>query len=346
MTKLILLCGGCGYIGSHTLLELLSDNNFTIHILDNLSNSSVKVLRRIEILASLPNNCLDAVFHQFDLQDSSKLEELFNRFRFDIVIHFAGLKSVSESVQSPLMYYRNNLISTIVLLETMDKFNCRNIIFSSSATVYGIPNTVPINENAPVQGIQNPYGRTKAMIEDIMKDLTVANKKWKIVLLRYFNPAGAHPSGLIGEDPKGIPNNLFPYITQVAVGKRPFLNIFGNTYDTIDGTGIRDYIHIVDLAKGHVAAVKFFSHEWSGTKIYNLGRGVGCSVLQLVSAFEKYTNIKIPYKMDVKRDGDIAICYCDPSNAEKDLDWSATLDIKNMCVDGWKWQSNNPNGFL
>jgi UDP-glucose 4-epimerase len=341
----ILLTGGVGFIGSHTLVELINLNIYEIHIVDNLCNSSLECLTRVEKICEMKPNSIMDYFHKIDLCDRDALEQLFSEFRFDVVIHFASLKAVGESVSHPLLYYRNNLISTIVLLETMEKYNCRSIIFSSSATVYGNPQTVPITEQFPVQGISNPYGKSKAMIEDIISDLAIAKPEWKVIILRYFNPIGAHASGLIGEDPKGIPNNLFPFITRVAVGKCPQLSIFGNNYPTIDGTGVRDYIHVVDLAKGHVAALKLFLDNWCGTRIFNLGRGEGCSVLQLIDAFQKSTGIKIPYKFVDKRPGDIAICYCDPFKAESELDWKATKNIYDMCIDGWRWQSKNPNGF-
>lgn len=343
--KNILVTGGCGFIGSHTLVELI-ESGYNVHIVDNLSNSTIEVLRRVEKICDLRKDYLSEKMYKFDLCDRQSLEELFSSIKFDSVIHFAAFKAVGESVKNPLMYYNNNLISTIVLLETMEKFNCRSIIFSSSATVYGTPHKVPITEDFPIQEISNPYGKTKAIIESILKDLSISNKEWKIIILRYFNPIGAHISGLIGEDPKGLPNNIFPFITQVAVGKIPCLQVFGNNYQTVDGTGVRDYIHVVDLAKGHVAAINLFISDWNGVKIFNLAGGEGFSVLQLVTIFEKATGMKVPYKFADRREGDVAISYCDPTKANIELNWKTTKSIYDMCVDGWRWQKNNPTGFL
>jgi UDP-glucose 4-epimerase len=334
----ILITGGAGYIGSHTCLELLK-KDFEIVVVDNLCNSKEESLKRVEQLAG---KALD--FHKVDILDNDSLNSVFRDASFDAVIHFAGLKAVGESVTDPLIYYHNNVIGTISLCEVMIKHNVKNLVFSSSATVYGDPPKVPITEDFPLFPA-NPYGRTKLIIEEILRDLHRADNAWNIVLLRYFNPVGADQSGRIGEDPNGIPNNLFPYISQVAVGKLPFLSVFGNDYPTTDGTGIRDYIHVVDLALGHIKALdKLISNP--GVITYNLGTGRGYSVLEIVNAFEKISGNKIHYSITKRRPGDIASCYADPSLARKELGWYAKRDIEDMCADSWRWQSKNPDGYI
>lgn len=335
--KRVLVTGGCGYIGSHTVVEL-QKNGFDVVIVDNLSNSKKSVLDRIQqITGTKP------MFYKVDMTDKTALRGVFEKEKFSDVIHFAGLKAVGESVRKPLEYYRNNLDSTMNLLELMREFGVKNIVFSSSATVYGNPATVPITEDFPLS-CTNPYGQTKLMIEYILKDLYKADASFNIALLRYFNPIGAHPSGLIGEDPNGIPNNLVPYITQVAVGKLERLNVFGNDYPTRDGTGVRDYIHVVDLAKGHLAALKKLS-ENCGLVIYNLGTGNGYSVLEVLNAFSETVGRPLPYVIAPRRAGDIAECYADPTKAYKELGWKAELDLKRMAEDSWRWQKNNPDGL-
>lgn len=335
--KRVLVPGGCGYIGSHTVVEL-QKNGFDVVIVDNLSNSKEAVLDRIQqITGTKPT------FYKVDMTDKAALRGVFEKEKFSDVIHFAGLKAVGESVRKPLEYYRNNLDSTMNLLELMREFGVKNIVFSSSATVYGNPATVPITEDFPLS-CTNPYGQTKLMIEYILKDLYKADASFNIALLRYFNPIGAHPSGLIGEDPNGIPNNLVPYITQVAVGKLERLNVFGNDYPTRDGTGVRDYIHVVDLAKGHLAALKKLS-ENCGLVIYNLGTGNGYSVLEVLNAFSETVGRPLPYVIAPRRAGDIAECYADPTKAYKELGWKAELDLKRMAEDSWRWQKNNPDGL-
>ena len=335
--KRVLVTGGCGYIGSHTVVEL-QKNGFDVVIVDNLSNSNKAVLDRIQqITGTKPT------FYKVDMTDKAALRGVFEKEKFSDVIHFAGLKAVGESVRKPLEYYRNNLDSTMNLLELMREFGVKNIVFSSSATVYGNPATVPITEDFPLS-CTNPYGQTKLMIEYILKDLYKADASFNIALLRYFNPIGAHPSGLIGEDPNGIPNNLVPYITQVAVGKLERLNVFGNDYPTRDGTGVRDYIHVVDLAKGHLAALKKLS-ENCGLVIYNLGTGNGYSVLEVLNAFSETVGRPLPYVIAPRRAGDIAECYADPTKAYKELGWKAELDLKRMAEDSWRWQKNNPDGL-
>ena len=335
--KRVLVTGGCGYIGSHTVVEL-QKNGFDVVIVDNLSNSKEAVLDRIQqITGTKPT------FYKVDMTDKAALRGVFEKEKFSDVIHFAGLKAVGESVRKPLEYYRNNLDSTLNLLELMREFGVKNIVFSSSATVYGNPATVPITEDFPLS-CTNPYGQTKLMIEYILKDLYKADASFNIALLRYFNPIGAHPSGLIGEDPNGIPNNLVPYITQVAVGKLERLNVFGNDYPTRDGTGVRDYIHVVDLAKGHLAALKKLS-ENCGLVIYNLGTGNGYSVLEVLNAFSETVGRPLPYVIAPRRAGDIAECYADPTKAYKELGWKAELDLKRMAEDSWRWQKNNPDGL-
>ena len=335
----ILVTGGTGYIGSHTVVELIKAGHSCL-VIDNLVNSSEESLKRVAQIVGQ-----EIPFLKLDLRDLSQLEEMFrSQPRFDCCMHFAGLKAVGESVEKPLLYYRNNLDSTIVLAEMLGKYDCKNIIFSSSATVYGTPERMPITEDCPKGIITNPYGQTKSMIEQILTDVHVADPEWNVVLLRYFNPIGAHPSGLIGEDPTGIPNNLMPYITQVAVGRRKELGIFGDDYDTPDGTGVRDYIHVVDLAKGHVKALKALERK-CGVAVYNLGTGRGYSVLEVVNAFMKATGVNIPYSIQPRRPGDIATCYSDPSKAKRELDWEAEFGIEEMCADAWRWQKNNPEGF-
>ena len=333
----ILLTGGAGFIGSHTCIELIKAGHEAV-IADDLSNSKPAVLERLKELTGK-----DIPFYNIDVADKEKVDHMFAKESFDAVIHFAGFKAVGESVAKPLMYYRNNLDTTLTLLETMAKYNVSNFVFSSSATVYGVPERVPLVEGMKT-GCTNPYGWTKLMIEQILTDAATADKNLSVVLLRYFNPIGAHPSGRIGEDPTGIPNNLLPYITQVAIGKLPQLGVFGNDYPTHDGTGVRDYIHVVDLAKGHVKAIEYAGKN-KGTEIFNLGTGIGYSVLDIVKAFEKANNIKIPYVIKPRRDGDIAECYADPTKARDVLGWQAEETLENMCKDSWRWQSNNPKGY-
>lgn len=334
----VLVTGGAGYIGSHTVLELLNTDHEVI-VVDNLSNSSEESLRRVhQITGKKPH------FYNVDLVEKSKLEEIFKKHDIDSVIHFAGFKAVGESIGKPIMYYQNNLDSTLVLCEVMNDFGVKNLVFSSSATVYGDPATVPITEDFPLSAT-NPYGRTKLFIEYILKDLHVSDNSWNITLLRYFNPVGAHKSGLIGEDPNGIPNNLMPYVSQVAVGKLKQLSVFGGDYPTVDGTGVRDYIHVVDLAIGHLKAIEKLEGANGGVKIYNLGTGKGSSVLEMIKAFEDASGEKVAYKIGPRRPGDIASCYAEPALAKKELDWEAKRGIKEMCEDGWRWQSNNPDGY-
>lgn len=335
----ILVTGGTGYIGSHTLIELNKAGHSMV-VIDNLSNSNPESLNRVMDICG----GINIPFHKIDIRDQEGLDKVMSMYHFDACIHFAGLKAVGESVEKPLEYYENNINGTLVLLNVLKKHNCKNIIFSSSATVYGDPAIIPITEECPKGQCTNPYGQTKSMIEQIMMDLQHAEPDWNIVLLRYFNPIGAHPSGRIGENPNGIPNNLMPYITQVAVGKRPELGVFGNDYPTHDGTGVRDYIHVVDLACGHVAALKAIQNN-CGLAIYNLGTGHGYSVLDLVSAFERVNAIKIPYQIKPRRAGDIAVCYSAPAKAEKELGWKAHFGIEEMCRDSWNWQRQNPNGY-
>lgn len=333
----VLVTGGAGYIGSHTCIRL-AESGHSVAIADNLSNSKEESVRRIRIITGRKIE-----FHKIDLLDSQALEELFGSSSFDAVIHFAGLKAVGESVAKPLEYYHNNITGTLNLCSCMSKYKVRRLVFSSSATVYGDPHTVPITEDFPLSAT-NPYGRTKLMIEEILRDLHVSDPSWNIALLRYFNPVGAHQSGLIGEDPNGIPNNLVPYISQVAAGKLEKLRVFGGDYPTSDGTGVRDYIHVEDLAAGHLKALNKLE-EKTGVVTYNLGTGKGCSVLEMVAAFEKAAKRKIPYVIVGRRPGDIAECYADPSKAARELNWTAKLDIDAMCRDSWNWQQKNPNGY-
>lgn len=335
--KTILVTGGAGFIGSHTCIELLQAG-FEIIVLDNLRNSNSKSLEVIEKVTGKK-----VTFFQTDIRDEEALNTIFSQYKFDGVIHFAGLKAVGESSTIPLDYYDNNISGTVTLLKVMENHQCKNIIFSSSATVYGNPHTVPIKEDFPLS-VTNPYGRTKLMVEEILTDLFRSDNDWNIVLLRYFNPIGAHESGDLGEDPKGIPNNLLPYVTQVAVGKLEKVGVFGDDYDTPDGTGVRDYIHVVDLAKGHVAALKKFA-PGSGLSVYNLGTGRGYSVLEMISAVSEIVGKAIPYQILPRRAGDIATCYAEPTKAKEELGWVAKYDIKRMCQDAWRWQSNHPDGF-
>ena len=334
----ILVTGGTGYIGSHTLVELLNAGHDVV-VIDNLSNSNEKSLARV---SEITGKKID--FHNIDIRDFDSLNSLVEKNNFDCCVHFAGLKAVGESVAKPLDYYDNNVCGTVNLLKVLNKHNCKNIIFSSSACVYGNPKIIPISESCPKGDCTNPYGQTKNMIEEILMDLQKSDKDWNVVLLRYFNPIGAHQSGKIGEDPNGVPNNLMPYITQVAVGKRPELSIFGNDYDTPDGTGVRDYIHVVDLARGHVCALKAIENK-CGIEIFNLGTGHGYSVLDVVRAFERANDIKIPYVMKPRRPGDVPVCYSNADKAEKILGWHAQFDLDDMCRDSWNWQKNNPNGY-
>lgn len=334
----ILVTGGAGYIGSHTCVELLNAG-YDIVVLDNFSNSKKAVLDRITELTGK-----HFPFYKADIRDSEQLVNMFQNESIEAVIHFAGLKAVGESCEKPLDYYDNNIAGTVKLLQVMSAFGCKKFVFSSSATVYGSKNVSPLKEDMETGGVTNPYGRTKLMIEKILADLYASDNEWSIERLRYFNPIGAHESGRIGEDPSGIPNNLMPYITQVAVGKRPFLNVFGDDYDTPDGTGIRDYIHVVDLAKGHIVAVEQALKE-TGLFTYNLGTGVGYSVLDVVKAFENASGQKVEYKICPRRPGDIAVCYSDPSKALKELGWKTEFDLERMCADSWRWQKNNPKGY-
>lgn len=328
----ILITGGTGYIGSHTVVELLKKGE-DIVVVDNFSNSKPEVLDKLKTITGK-----EIKFYELDLLDEQKLEVVFKENDIESVIHFAGLKAVGESVAKPIEYYNNNITGTLVLLKLMKKYNCKKIVFSSSATVYGTPKTVPIKEDFPLS-TTNPYGSTKLMIEQILKDVCVADKDFTAILLRYFNPIGAHESGLIGENPNGIPNNLMPYINQVAIGKLDHLNVFGNDYDTVDGTGVRDYIHVVDLAKGHVKAIEK-ARKITGAEPYNLGTGRGYSVLELVKAFEDATGVKVKYEIAPRRPGDIATCYADPTKAKKELDWVAEKDVVTMCKDAWNFTKN------
>ena len=334
----ILVTGGAGYIGSHTCLELLKAG-YEVVVVDNLCNSSEEAVKRVEKISGKP-----VKFYQADILDREALEKIFESETIDSVIHFAGLKAVGESVAKPLEYYYNNITGTLVLCDVMRKHGVKNIVFSSSATVYGDPAFVPITEECPKGTITNPYGQTKSMLEQILTDFHVADPEWNVVLLRYFNPIGAHESGMIGEDPKGIPNNLVPYIAQVAVGKLPCLGVFGNDYPTHDGTGVRDYIHVVDLAVGHVKALKKIE-EKAGVCIYNLGTGKGYSVLDVVKAYEKACGKEIKYEIKPRRPGDIATCYADATKAKEELGWVAERGIEEMCADSWRWQSMNPDGY-
>jgi len=334
----ILVTGGAGFIGSHTDVELLEAGHDII-VVDNYSNSKPEALERVKKITGK-----DIKFYQADILDRAALDRIFEENSIDAVIHFAGLKAVGESVEKPVEYYRNNISGTLTLIEAMRAHGCKRMVFSSSATVYGVDNQVPYVETMPTHTSTNPYGYTKVMIEQILIDVANADPEWSVALLRYFNPIGAHPSGLIGEDPNGIPNNLFPYIQQVAVGKREYLGVFGNDYDTPDGTGVRDYIHVVDLAKGHLCAVKYVL-EHKGVEAVNLGTGKGSSVLDVLHAFEKACGRELPYKIMPRRAGDIAWCYSDPSKAEKLFGWKAEFGIDDMARDGWNFAKQNPNGY-
>jgi UDP-glucose 4-epimerase len=333
----ILVTGGAGYIGSHTAVELLNAGHQVV-IVDNLCNSSAKVLDRIEALAGK-----NFSFVQADVRDGAALDRIFAEHRIDGVIHFAGLKTVGESVAQPLRYFDNNVGSTLALLQAMDSANVRRIVFSSSATVYGDPDQVPINESSRLQ-VTNPYGRTKLICEDILRDLQQADPRWQVAILRYFNPVGAHISGTIGENPSGTPNNLMPFITQVAVGQREFLSIFGKDYPTPDGTGVRDYIHVVDLAQGHLAALNYLQNQQASITV-NLGTGRGVSVKELADTFARVTGVPVPYRFVDRRPGDVATCYADTRLAQETLGWQAQLGVERMCQDAWRWQSNNPKGY-
>ncbi|HFU4462749.1 TPA: UDP-glucose 4-epimerase GalE [Streptococcus suis] len=333
----ILVTGGAGYIGSHTVVELLKLGKEVV-IVDNLSNSSILVLDRIEAITGKR-----PTFYELDVADKVALRQVFEKENIESAIHFAGYKAVGESVEKPVMYYENNIMSTLALVEIMAEFGVKKIVFSSSATVYGLNNPSPLVETMPTSAT-NPYGYTKVMLEQILRDVEVADKEWSIALLRYFNPIGAHESGLIGEDPAGIPNNLMPFIAQVAVGKRPELSVFGSDYDTVDGTGVRDYIHVIDLALGHIKALEKISIT-AGVHTYNLGSGQGTSVLELVQAFEKVNGVPVPYKIVDRRPGDVATCYANADKALAELNWKTEKTIEDMCRDTWNWQSKNPNGY-
>lgn len=334
----ILVTGGAGYIGSHTCVELLKEG-YSVVVVDNLCNSSKESLKRVEEITGK-----SVTFYEADIMDAEAMNAIFEKEEIDSVIHFAGLKAVGESVSKPLEYYHNNITGTLVLCDAMRKHGVKDIVFSSSATVYGTPAFVPITEACPKGEVTNPYGWTKSMLEQILTDFHTADPEWNVILLRYFNPIGAHKSGKIGENPKGIPNNLIPYITQVAVGKLECLGVFGDDYDTSDGTGVRDYIHVVDLANGHVKAIKKLEDK-EGVCIYNLGTGNGYSVLEMVKAFEKACGKTINYAIKPRRPGDIATCYADPAKAKRELGWEAVRGLDEMCEDSWRWQSNNPNGY-
>ena len=332
----ILVTGGCGYIGSHTVLELLN-KGYEVVVVDNLSNSSYESIRRVQELTGKT-----VTFYENDIRDTEAMEKIFSKHTFDAVIHFAAFKAVGESCRMPLKYYENNISGTVNLLQVMEKYNVKKMIFSSSATVYGTPERLPLDESCHLS-TTNPYGATKLMMENIMTDVWKADNEWTVILLRYFNPIGSHESGRIGEDPKGIPNNLMPYVAQVASGKLQCINVFGNDYDTPDGTGVRDYIHVVDLALGHIAAIEKVNA--TGVHIYNLGTGHGYSVLDMIKAFEKACGKTLPYKICDRRPGDIAACYACPDKAEKELGWTAKFGIEEMCASQWKWQSSNPFGY-
>lgn len=334
----VLVTGGAGYIGSHTVLELLN-TGYDVVVVDNLSNSNVESLRRVQELAGK-----SFTFYQVDIRNKDALKEVFSSEALDAVIHFAALKAVGESVAQPLRYYQNNVTGTLVLCEVMKEFNVRDLVFSSSATVYGDAKEMPLLESFPLLPAENPYGRSKQMMEDILQDLQRSDGSWNIAILRYFNPIGAHESGRIGEDPNGIPNNLVPYVAQVAVGRRPHVNVYGNDYSTPDGTGIRDYIHVVDLAIAHIKALQKLASD-PGCVIYNLGTGQGSSVLEVVSAFERACGKEIPYQFQDRRPGDVAVSYADPAKAREELGWVAVRDLDQMCVDTWRWQSSNPDGY-
>jgi len=333
----VLVTGGAGYIGSHTCVQLLNAG-YEVTVVDNLSNSCKEAINRVEDICGKKIK-----FYEKDLVNKEDVQTIFAENKFDAVIHFAGLKAVGESVAMPLKYYQNNLISTMNLCEVMQEHGTKKLVFSSSATVYGKPETVPIREDFPLS-CTNPYGRTKLMIEEMLRDFAVADSEWDIAILRYFNPVGAHESGRIGEDPKDIPNNLMPYVAQTAVGKRDYVHVFGNDYDTPDGTGVRDYIHVVDLADGHLRALEKIANH-VGVVTYNLGTGTGYSVLDMIAAFSKACGHQVPYKIEGRRPGDIDACYADPEKARRELGFEAKKTLEDMCADGWRWQTNNPNGY-
>lgn len=333
----ILVTGGAGYIGSHTCVELLNAG-YEVVVIDNLSNSKKESIKRVKEITGK-----DLKFYKVDLLDNEAVENVFNKEKIDAVIHFAGLKAVGESVKKPLEYYHNNLTGTFILCEVMKRHNVKNMVFSSSATVYGNPKTVPIREDFPLS-VTNPYGRTKLILEDVLRDIQKSDPDWNIIMLRYFNPIGAHESGKIGEDPNGIPNNLVPYVTQVAIGKLDYLGVFGDDYDTYDGTGVRDYIHVVDLSIGHIKALEKLKSN-PGIAVYNIGTGRGYSVFDVIKSFEKVCKVNIPYKVLPRRDGDIAVCYADTHKAYKELGFKAKYDLARMCEDSWRWQRNNPKGY-
>ena len=334
----ILVAGGAGYIGSHTCVELL-EAGYDVVVVDNLYNASPESLKRVEKITGKT-----VAFYEADILDKEALNKIFDAHEIEAVIHFAGYKAVGESVRKPIEYYHNNMTGTLVLCDVMRAHGVKNIVFSSSATVYGDPAQIPITEKCPKGQPTNPYGWTKSMLEQVLTDIHTSDPEWNVILLRYFNPIGAHKSGLIGEDPKGIPNNLLPFVALVAVGKREALGVFGNDYDTPDGTGVRDYIHVVDLAAGHVKAIEKL-RENPGVEVYNLGTGNGYSVLQVVAAFEKACGHAIPYEIKARREGDIATCYCNPEKAKNELGWVAKYGIDEMCEDAWRWQSTNPDGY-
>ncbi len=338
----VLVTGGAGFIGSHTVVELLN-SKYQVVIVDDLSNSSEVAIDRIRQIVG-EEAARNLTFYRANVLDREAMNKIFDTHKIDRVIHFAGFKAVGESVTKPIEYYHNNIENTLVLVDVMRNHGCKSIVFSSSSTVYGDPDSLPLTEESPKKTATNPYGWTKWMIEQILTDLHTADPEWDVVLLRYFNPIGAHPSGLIGEDPKGIPNNLVPYVAQVAVGKLAAVQVFGNDYPTPDGTGVRDYIHVCDLAAGHVAALAWMNGK-EGVEVFNLGTGTGTSVLEVIHAFEKACGKELPYKICPRRGGDIAANWCDASKAEREMDWTARYDIADMCRDSWNWQSHNPNGF-
>ena len=338
----VLVTGGAGFIGSHTVVELL-ENGYQVVIVDNLSNASPKVLDRIKTIVG-ETAAANLSFYEADVNDRAALERIFTEHKIDRVIHFAGFKAVGESVGKPIEYYSNNIGSTLTLVDVMRNHGCKSIIFSSSATVYGDPDSLPLTEASPKKPATNPYGWTKWMIEQMLSDLHTADSEWDVVLLRYFNPIGAHPSGLMGEDPKGIPNNLLPYVAQTAIGKRDVVHVFGDDYPTPDGTGVRDYIHVCDLASGHVAALAWMNGR-EGVEIFNLGTGKGTSVLEIIKAFGKACGHEVPYQIDPRRAGDVAENYADCSKAANEMGWHAQFNIDDMCRDSWNWQSHNPNGY-